>query len=257
MNSKKLAGKIGVIANQNIKEKEYWLRKLSGELVRTSLPYNHRKYEHLGALNKPGTFEVIRFSLNNELFSRLIKLSSGSDPRLHMVLVAGIETLLYKYSGNKNIIVGTSVYKQGIKDDFINTVLPLRNQFWGDMPFKELLLQVRTSIFEADENQDYPIELLLDQLNMPSPGDGGFPLFDVVILLENIHDKRYIRHINPNIILSFSRTGESIDGELEYNSLMFDKVMVKKAIDHFIKLIKQVLDNINLRLSDIDILLEE
>jgi len=111
--------------------------------------------------------------------------------------------LLHKYTGQTDIILGTSIYKQESEGHFVNTVLALRNRSDDRMTFKDLLLQVRQTILEANENQNYPIETLLYRLNIPYT-QTDFPLFDVAVMLESIHERRYIEPIQPAWFLLFA-----------------------------------------------------
>ena len=77
-----------------------------------------------------------------------------------------------------------------------------------------------------------------------------------MILLENIQDKKYIEHINYNIAFLFSRNEDAVEGVLEYNTHRYQKETVKKIIDHFISIFKQVLFDVNLKASRVDIIPE-
>jgi fengycin family lipopeptide synthetase D len=242
---------LAVAASQNIKEREYWLKKLSGDLVKSYFPYDHQK-----KVSNDSKKDAVTFRYTGELFSRLMALSNGSDPRLHMILAAGLVVVLHKYTSRSDIIVGVPIYKQEIDAEFINTVLALRNWLKGDMSFKELLLQVRQTIGEAVENQGYPIETLLYKLNMSLTGN-DFPLFDTFVLLENIHEKKYIQHINNNMTFIFSRTREYIEGKLEYNSLLYEKPTVARIALHFKNVLDQVLLDVNISIVGIDMLSKE
>ena len=192
---KNYSAELSLAASINIKESEYWLKNLSGELIKTNFPYDHP-----GTHLKEKCVDRVTFDLPGILFSKVMKLVKGSDVRLHMVLVAGVVALLNKYTGMNDIILGAPVYKQEIEGNFVNTVLILRNRLGNHTTFKELLLQVRETIAAAAEHQNYPIETLLFKLEIPYSKDDTFPLFDVVVLLENIHDLKYILHTHPEII---------------------------------------------------------
>jgi len=73
---------------------------------------------------------------------------------------------------------------------------------------------------EAAEHQNYPIEAVLHKLSLPVTGD-EFPLFDMAVLLENIHDKEYIEHIHTNMLFVFRHSDREVEGVLEYNPLSF------------------------------------
>jgi amino acid adenylation domain-containing protein len=235
-------------ASQYTKERDYWLKKLSGELTKSSFPYDHKR-------TSANQFKMtpVEFALDRELFPKLMKLSRGSDPNLHMILTAGLVLLMNRYTGSKDIILGATIYKQEKETGFTNTILPLRNQLPDNISFKELLLMVRQTITEAVENQSYPVEQLLDKLNVPVSHNGDFPLFDTAILLNNIHDKKYLHHINPNMIFAFIRNDETIGGVVEFNSFLYKKATIERIIRHFVQLCKNVLRDIDLKISDIDI----
>jgi len=242
-----------VAARQNVKEKNFWLNNLSGEWEKSSFYYDMKL-----ANNKKDkrSFNKEAFKFTGELASKLIQLSNGSDFRLHMILVAGLIILINKYTSSNDIIVGGPAYKQDTEIKFINTVLAFRNKLEDTMTFKELLLQVRQTISEAADHVNYPLELLAEPLNLPLPENGDFPLFDISLLLENIHDKKYIRHIKHNVMFSFKRKENSLEGGVTYNLLLYHKATIEKIITHFITILEQVLFNVNVRISQIEILSE-
>jgi amino acid adenylation domain-containing protein len=182
-----------------------------------------------------------------------MKLSKGSDYTLHMILAAALTTLLYRYNNNDDITLGMPIYRQKSDREFLNTALVVRNQVNGNMNFKELLLQVRQTIVEANENQNYPLETLLYQLNMPATGN-DFPLFDIVVLLENIQDKKYVRHTHPNMIFSFSKKENSLEGLLEYNPSLYQQGMIDQIIEHYTRILETTIFDLDLPLSRIDLL---
>jgi non-ribosomal peptide synthetase component F/acyl carrier protein len=251
MQKRKYSEELLVAANQNINARNYWLNKLSRDIVKNGFPYDSIK-----ETKKKHSNETVKFTFPPELFTRLASLSKDSDYTIHVILTAGLNILLSKYTGSKDIIVGTPIYKQDVKTEFINTVLALRNQLEEDTTFKELLLQVRQTIIEAAENQNYPIEILLEQLGIPVSGN-EFPLFDTALLFENIHDKTYIDHIRPNMIFSFHRCDHRIEGAVGYNSLLYEKATIERITSHFTYLQKQALFDPDLPISQIEILSEE
>jgi non-ribosomal peptide synthetase component F len=103
-----------------------------------------------------------------------------------VLLLTGLTILLNRYSGNDDIMIGTSILKQETEGEFLNTVLVMRNRLDNQMSFKELLIQVKATVKEANENPNYPVKRLLEHLDIRKTSN-SFPLFDTVILLENIH----------------------------------------------------------------------
>jgi amino acid adenylation domain-containing protein len=242
-------------ASQKVKEREYWLNQLAGEWQRTAFYYHgleskgSQSFEH----------HNFGFSFTGEAFSDLMRLSTGSDRRLFMILVAQLVVLLYKYTGNEDIIVGAPIYRQEAEGNFVNTVLTLRNRVEPGITFKQLLLQVRQVLVEAVEHQNYPIEALLHKLDLPvSPESGAdFPLFDITILLENVHEKNYINHIPTNMSFNFRRTEQAVEGVLEYNPARYHAAAVETIARHYQYLVNRIMASLDSRLADIEILSPE
>jgi amino acid adenylation domain-containing protein len=239
-----------VAANRNVKEREYWLNKLSGELVKHHIPYDM----------KPGTGQshpagFVTFKVPGDLFTSLTEVAKGSDHGLHVILAAGLAVLLRRcaYDDSNDIVTGVPVYKTGNDKVYINTVLTLRTGINWNMTFKEIIMQVRRDIIQSTGHQNYPIEILVDQLNLPVAGD-NFPLFDIAVLLENIHDKDYIRRVEPNIVFSFLKTGEGIEGTVEYNPALYYRQTVERVTGHYMFILSSCLADVNERIGDIDML---
>jgi amino acid adenylation domain-containing protein/FkbM family methyltransferase len=249
-----------IAADKGYKERNYWLNKLSGDLVKTRFPVDSL----MTIPNKDGKkedqkkiYDIYPFKISGDIFSRLIKISKDLFPLLFVALLTGLVALLRRYTGSDDIIVGAPVARQEIDAKFVNTVLILRNRPERGMTFKKLLLTVRQTVMEAAENQNYPLDTLLYELNIPAPdGDkeNEFPLFDIVLLLENIHDKSYIRHIPVNMLIAFKRTGESIGAVVEYNPSMYQEETIQRIFAHFERLLGSALSHPDLALGQLEIL---
>lgn len=246
-------GSITVAASKYNKEKEYWLNKLAGEIQKTGFPADHMNTEAKPAEGQVSMAEITGKGLTGTVFTKLMQLCKNSDYVLHMFFVAGVAAILNKYTGNTDIIVGLPIYKQEKEAEFLNTVIPLRLQQEDRMSFKELLVQVRKTLVEANEHQNYPIETLLFQLNLPFAGD-EFPLFDVAVLLENIHDKKYILHTNPNVMVSFKRTPNSVETKIEYNTSKYHRNTMERVLNLLESLIGEAVFNLDTPASELNIL---
>jgi amino acid adenylation domain-containing protein len=246
---------IKVAAGQNIKEREYWKRKLSGESVKSNFPYD---YFYPETPHHSRTIEEVTFRYDGQLFTQLMEISKHKDHALHITLVTALVALLGRYTGMQDttITVGTPIYRQANEGEFINTALTIRNQVNPDISFKELLTQVKQTVLEAVENQAYPVELLPELLNLPIYGD-GFPLFDTALLLENIHDRQYIDHIVLNMVFRFLRTNKAIEAVVEYNTSLYEASTIERIMGHFTRLMQNALSDLDLAVFDIEIRSEE
>ncbi|MCP4148521.1 MAG: AMP-binding protein [bacterium] len=239
---------------QSSAEKEYWLNRLAGNPTKSCFPYDYKETAELMTYSAAGGFRGSRLTsgLNGELFSRLLKMSNQSDPLLHMILTAAFTVLMQKYTGNNDIITGTTIYRQEEAGDFINTLLPLRNDVNRDMSFKELVLKIRQTMVEAVENQGFPVEMLPGELGMPD-AEQRFPLFDVAVLLENIHDKKHIEHLNIAFLATFNRTEEALELEVEYCQLLYEHITITRLLSHLTNLLEAAVENPQIAVDRINI----
>ncbi|MCU0285643.1 MAG: amino acid adenylation domain-containing protein [Acidobacteria bacterium] len=226
---------------------EYWLKKLSGNIEKKSFPFDH----NAPVMNERRT-ECLNDILAGDIFTGLLELSKGDYLQLYKILVAGVVLLLHKYTGDGDgiIIVGGPICRE--KLEVVNTVLAMKNSIIKSFTFKEFFLQVSQTIDEAYKHEDYPMEVLLWQLNLLSAED-EFPLFDVTISLENLHDKSCLQYINTNIKFSFLATDREINATIEYNASLYEKVTIKRILHHLVKLLHSSL-LMDIPLIEIDIL---
>ncbi|MCP4217705.1 MAG: AMP-binding protein [bacterium] len=241
-------------ANQNIKEKEYWLDKLSGEPEKSVFPYDSKKT----SFEREIKYGECNFAITGDTFTRLSGISKNNDQALHMILTAVLSLQLYKYShsGNNEIMVSAPIYKQDVREEFINTVLVLRNSPQKEMTFKELLGRVRKTFVEAVAHQNYPMGLLAEQLGIVDE-ESPFPLADITIMLDTIHDRDYILPTAPNIMFAFGKKADGIAGTVEYNTDLYHEDTIGTITEHYVLLMSQALSAPDTKLGDIQILLEK
>ncbi|MCU0289978.1 MAG: condensation domain-containing protein, partial [Acidobacteria bacterium] len=250
-----------IAANQNVKEKDYWLNRLGGNLTRVSFPYNMNS----GSTGRTGRKPIatICLDISGSLLEKLMKLSGGIDLKLHMVLVANLIALMHRYTLAPDITIGSPIIKQStdtnIKGKFLNTILVYRHDIRENMNFKELLVHARETIIQATENQNFPVHILPFFLNLPEM-DNEFPLFDVVLLLGNIHHKSYLYPVEDgyNMLFFFQREEKDncIRANLEYNDRLYREQYAGQILNHYIYLLEKVLSNLELPLAYIDFLSE-
>ncbi len=244
---------LDVAASQYTKEKEYWLNRLAGELETVGFQPD---YSSVSEGKKPAAVTV---ELPEEIVLELIKLGNNSELRLYIAVTAGLIALLHKYTDRDDIIIGAPIFKQAVEGQLVNTVLTLRNSIPRNISFRQLLMQVSRTLYEANENQNYPIETLLYKLDIPYSREAYFPLFDAAVLLENLHERRYLDRVHLKMIFSFGweREENRIRVKVEYDAQLYQEERVKRIIKHFIVLLEAVFCNMDLELGQIDIVPEE
>ena len=242
-----------VAASQKNRERDYWLEKLSGELTRSSFPPDLTP-EGQSPESSVARYE---FSFSQDLTSRIFKLTGNADPQLFLVLEAAVVALLARYSGNMDIITGTSIMKQQQEGEFTNTVLPLRYRLNPGTSFKELLINGKGLLMEAINHQSYPFSVLAQQLSPPETRDGGCPLFDVAVILDSIQNAGYLDGLSPNVLFVFSRNGGELTGSITYNSALYSEEFMARIAGHLSNLLERSLEDVNTPVLDIDFLTDQ
>ncbi len=108
-------------ANQNIKERDFWLNNLAGEIEKISFPFSFKK---TGEIN----YEIkkIENKIPSSIALKIINMSNESDQRLLVILLSSLLILIEKYTGNTDIILGLPINNQDFEGNFINTIITIR-----------------------------------------------------------------------------------------------------------------------------------
>ena len=237
-------------ANQNVKDRQYWLHQLSGEWSPSRFPHDDNRNIPVDDRQESKQTDRLTFPIADPLASRLLEVSSWDDRSLHVILTAALALLLYRYTGSRDIVIGTPIYRQegtgAGAGAFINTAVALRIRLTGELTVKELLIQVRQTVLEAVEHQDYPLEILAEQLQSAAPGQAS-PLFAVAILLKSIQAGEYLHHIPLYTTFSFrqleGKDGQAgaIEGEIEFDARLYERTVVEGIGGHFVNLLQAML----------------
>jgi amino acid adenylation domain-containing protein len=206
----------------------YWKDKLGGNLPVLDLPTDHARphiQTHSGA-------RVIR-TLSEDLTRSLTAISQHEGATLFMTLLAGFQTLLHRFSGQDDIIVGSPISNRPRSETekligfFLNN-LALRTDLSGDPTFREVLSRVRRTALDAYANQDVPFEKLLEELK-PERDLSRTSIFQVYFNLFSFGDR---------IDLPDGDSTSFIDGWLQAEETLakFDLTLYAGAAEREIKL---------------------
>ncbi|WP_460288463.1 non-ribosomal peptide synthetase, partial [Clostridium faecium] len=251
------------------KQKEYWLAKFKDEIPVLNMPTDYvrpalRSFEG----------DVVKFQIEKELVENINKLIAETGTTLYMVLLGAYNVLLSKYTGQEDIVVGTPVAGRTHSDldniigMFVNTVA-MRNYPKGEKSFREFLETVKNVALEAYENQDYQFEELISQLDIARNLSKN-PLFDVMFTLQNIdignieieglkfRPYEFENKISKfDITLSAVELKDKIIFSLEYCTKLFKRETIERLSKHYINILKEVTNNVEIKLSEIEILSQE
>ncbi|MEM9274437.1 MAG: amino acid adenylation domain-containing protein, partial [Cyanobacteria bacterium P01_F01_bin.143] len=247
----------------------YWKQKLSGNLPVLQLPTDYPR----PAIQ---TFSGARtsFVLSAGLTRRLQTLSRNVDVTLFMTLLTAFKILLYRYSGQDDIFVGSPIAGRNQDETepligfFVNNLL-LRSNLSGNPSFQELLKEVRKTTLDAYAHQDIPFELLVDKLQ-PERNLSYTPLFQVMFILHNVPISDVIisdltfQHLETgddrntmfDLIFHITEIEEELYGSFDYNTDLFEPATISRMVEHLENLLTAMVTNPQQRLAELSLLTE-
>ncbi|MFN6560839.1 MAG: amino acid adenylation domain-containing protein [Nostoc sp. ChiSLP01] len=243
--------RMNLISQNSFSQKIYWLNKLSGELPETNILPDYLRSNLDNNKNQNFTFE-----LSDAVSQKIIKFTNKSELSIYLFLLAVMSILLHKYIGNPDVIIGSPTYYPRSSKELINNFVPLRFQITNHLTFKQLLLQVKNTTVGAYSHQNYPLDELVRLLQI-LPSQNRCPIFDIVVLLENIHTQAALSQLKNDITFVFTVERNHISGKIIYNESLFDKETIKRIVKHYVTIIERVIDNLDLKISDIDLLKDD
>lgn len=255
---------------------DYWRRRLDGGRTPVlDLPTDRPRP---GIQGHRGGAVSLRFPADTA--RRIRELARAERLTLFMVLLAGFEALLHRYSGQTDLTVGTPMTNrnrqelEGLIGFFVNTLV-LRGDLSGDPSFRELLERVRSDALGAYEHQDLPFEKLVEELQ-PQRDLSHPPLFQVLFALDTAAGQSWelpgpASAPMEKLVLTTATGGERetaafdlslfvaegpsvLDATLEYSADLFDRATAGRMLGHFVGLLQAAVDDPSQPVSRLDFL---
>ncbi|MEI6411056.1 MAG: amino acid adenylation domain-containing protein, partial [Bacteroidota bacterium] len=234
----------------------FWLNQLSkedGMLPTLELPTDYAR-----PTLKTYNGATIGTVLPAKVLDGLKTLCQTQGATLFMGLTALVKSLIYRYTGQEDILIGTPVAGRNHPDlhdqigFYINTVV-LRNRLQGDESFETLLNAVKTSTLAAFEHEAYPFDRLVEDLDLPRDLSRS-TVFDVMLVLQN-NERSELRFGDValsvegaetgiskfDLTFSFTETAEGLLMGLEYNTDLFKSDRIARMAEHLQTLLDSVL----------------
>jgi amino acid adenylation domain-containing protein len=241
----------------------YWRQQLNGAPVVLQLPTD-RPRQAIPTFR--GAHYTLQFS--QALTEELKALSQREGARLFMTLLAAINTLLFRYTWQEDLVVGTLITGRkraeppGPNGTFTN-MLALRTNLAGDPPFREVLERVRKVVLEAYAYQDMPFERLAEEV-LPGRESSYNPLFQVIVVLQDTTSEvpelpsltLTPLRVSCDIAFAFSDTPEGLVGHLEYNADLFDAITITRLVGHLQTLLEGIVADPDQRVAKLPLLAE-
>ncbi|MEH2068925.1 MAG: amino acid adenylation domain-containing protein [Nostoc sp.] len=244
----------------------YWQQQLANAPALLSLPTDRPRPS---VQTFAGAYQ--QFALPIELTDRLVKLSQEQGCTLFMTLLAAYNTLLYRYTGQSDILVGTPIANrdrseiEGLIGFFVNTLV-MRSNLAGNPSFLQLLSRVREVALSAYAHQNLPFEMLVEALQ-PERDLSYTPLFQVMFALQNASTSQVELtglSVTPllaegatakfDLSLLMQNTATGLVGFWEYNTDLFDASTIERMTSHFVTLLESIITNSEQQISQLPLL---
>ncbi len=252
--------------------KAYWLKQFEEEVPILELPADKER-----PAVKTFNGASLTITIDKGVLDELNKTGKALGGTLFMTLMACVNTLFYRYTGQEDIVVGSPTAGREHPDleeqigFYINT-LTLRTRFDGRGSFADLYQQIKEVTLGAYEHQLYPYDELVEALELPRNINRN-PLFDVMVVLQNsveldaactlndITTSRYkiqdFQLVKLDATFLFSETASGLECLLEYNTDIYSTEQMQKMLQHFVNIVSSVIKDTHQSLSKIDFLTSE
>ena len=233
-----------------------WQRNhIRGEFLEEKLRYWKEKLDDVPPLELPADYKrsgdsrrgsTVFFDVNAQLSQQVQTVARQNGATLYMTLLAAFKVLLYRYSGQEDICVGTSVAGrqqqelEGLIGFFVNT-LALRSHINGDQSFTDLLEEVKDTTLGAYAHQDVPFEKVVEAV-VKERVAGKSPLFQVMLVLINTPEVPKLKlgelvlsaetyeQTTTKFDLTFfiKETKDGFRGTVQYNTDLYSDTRIQK-----------------------------
>jgi tyrocidine synthetase-3 len=272
------------VIREREKQEAYWLNQYAGGAGQIPVLQIPCDYQRPTVKSFEGS--ILPFTIEEGLSRQLEQLARSTHTTLYVVLLTAYYILLWKYTGQEDIVVSSPVIGrnhidlENIIGVFVN-MLPLRNQPRGTKRFNDFLREVKDKFFMAVENQDYHFEELLTKLglrgdvrrtalfdtifttttamNYKKPGENPEPYkwqkktMDFPVKFSTYDTEHNVAFVDLLLAISHIEADGTITMKLAYPTDLFKPATIDKLKNRYITILEQAVKNSEIRLQDIDI----
>ena len=226
--------------------------------------------------------------LGSELSSAVRRLAASEGTTPFVVLLTAYQVLLHRYTGQQEVIVGSPAYGRDRPEfadlvGYLINMMPLKAVFHGDPPFRELLAQVRQTVMEGIQHQDYPFPLLVEKLQ-PDRDFSRTPIFQTVFILQKFKEVAGLEGLFTQaesdvnmefgglvlepfaipqlegqfeLAVELTEKGGVLQGYLKYDPELFDQSTIRQLSTHYLTLLRSTVASPETRVSRLPLLEKE
>nr|MBA2678919.1 non-ribosomal peptide synthetase [Ktedonobacteraceae bacterium] len=235
------------------KQISYWQQQLADPLPVLELPFDRPRSDILTHHGRRSNW-----SMPAQLYQAIHQFSQQEGTTPFMLLLAAFKVLLYRYTLQEDIIVGSPVAGrlhielEPLLGCFVNTLV-FRTNLEGNPGFRELLQRVRHVALAAYEHQDVPFEKLV-QVLQPERSTGRNPIFQTMFVLQNVPQAQAqtldlivtpfeitINTTRFDLSIVLQEASHVLGGYVEYNTDLFNDDTIERLLGHYQTLLEQII----------------
>ncbi|MFH6990695.1 condensation domain-containing protein, partial [Flavobacterium collinsii] len=255
------------------KNKLFWTNQFNDELPVLELPTLKAR-----PIVKTYNVNTLWHNYSDDFLSKLKMISKNGDTTLFSTLMSVMNLLLYRYSGQDDVILGTAIAgreNQELENQigmYINT-LAIRTKLNGSENFTELLSKLKNVLLQAFQHQDYPFNELINELKHKRSKNRS-PLFDILVILQNqksIQANEFkVSDLEISKISEYQNSTSQFDMKfeffemenglklgLEYNTDIYDSAFIHRFFSHFENIVDSIFQNSELPIGHLSYLSKE
>ena len=256
--------------NQLVEDlRNYWLRKLAPGEEGIPVLVLPADYSRPALQTYKGA--ILTKTLSKDLLKSLENLSQTSGATLFMTLTAFVKILLYRYSKQRDILVGIPSSGRVHADleqqlGFYVNMLVLRDYLKEGMTFTDFLAGVKQTSMEAMEHELYPFDRIVEDLNLTRDMSRS-PLFDVMVAYQNedptdLHFGKVAAGLEAidwqtskyDLSFGFTLGREGLAVDIEYNTAIYKTERIHRMFEHLTCLMESVLENVHQPIDSLNLI---
>ena len=180
-------------------------------------------------------------SLSPEVSQRIMTMANHSEMAAYLILLAGIECLLYKYTDRASLILGIpTVSKQKSSQSAVNTIVLLKNTLTSESTFKSVFQQLKEAVNDSLKNQNLPFRKMVQNLNVQY-NDEHIPFIHTVVSLNEIHSLKFKEDAATDTLFHFDMENNGVHLKLFYNGNLYDERYMDQIAAHLDQLLSVIL----------------
>ncbi len=264
-----------------------WQRNyLKGEVLENKLSYWKEKLTGAYGVDFPSDYKITgartyegashRHIINHKTLQGLKRICQQEETTLFMMLLASFKVLLYRYSGQDDITIGSPIANRSQAElepliGFFLNPLVLRSNLAGTPRFNDLLLQVKKTLLDAYTHQDIPYEKVIGIIEDERDLNSRSTIQDIVFVLQNtaeaaaveleelrlLHEPISEVKIDFNLHFSAQETSEGINIIVTYSKELYAPETISRLMVHYENILAAIVKNPMTKIHELDMLSQQ